>query len=118
MSTFIILAQAAAAQSPQSGFNPANLIPIICIVAIFYFMAIRPQSQRQKQHDAMVKSIKTGDKIVTSSGIHGMVSNVKETTVIVKIADNVKIELDKASIGSVAKRDEAETATATTAAAS
>jgi len=83
------------------------LVPMICIFAIFYFLAIRPQSQRQKQLDALIKSVKTGDKIITSSGIHGMVSNVKETTIIVKIADNVKIELEKSSVASVAKRDEA-----------
>jgi len=118
MNTFIILAQAAAAgqTQQQGGFNIGNLVPIFCIVAILYFTMIRPQSQRQKQHDALVKSVKSGDKIVTSSGIHGMVSNVKETTVIVKIADNVKIELEKSSIASVVQRDDAP-ATTTTAAA-
>ena len=75
------------------------IVYMVCIFAIFYFLAIRPQSQRQKQQEAMIKAVKTGDKIVTSSGIHGMVSNVKETTLIVKIADNVKIELDKSSVG-------------------
>jgi len=84
---------------------------MICIFAIFYFLAIRPQSQRQKQLEALIKSVKTGDKIVTSSGIHGMVSNVKETTLIVKIADNVKIELEKSSVASV-KRDDSDSASA------
>ena len=86
------------------------VVPMICIFAIFYFLAIRPQSQRQKQQEALIKAVKTGDKIVTSSGIHGMVSNVKETTLIVKIADNVKIELEKASVASVVKRAEDEPA--------
>jgi preprotein translocase subunit YajC len=109
---FIVFAQAAAAGAPAAGaFNPTPIVYMVCIFAIFYFLAIRPQSQRQKQLDAMIKAVKTGDKIVTSSGIHGMVSNVKETTLIVKIADNVKIELDKSSVGSV-KRDEAEPASA------
>jgi preprotein translocase subunit YajC len=102
-----ILADTAAAPA-QGGFNPSGIIYLVCIGAIFYFLAIRPQSQRQKQLDAMIKSVKTGDRIVTNSGIHGLVANVKETTLIVKIADNVKIELDKSCIGSV-KRD-AETA--------
>ena len=100
-----ILAQAAA---PAAGQGPAALnmlVPMICIIAIFYFLAIRPQSQRQKQLDALVKAVKTGDKIVTSSGIHGLVSNVKDTTLIVKIADNVKIELEKSSVATVLKTD-------------
>jgi preprotein translocase subunit YajC len=60
----------------------------------------------------MIKAIKTGDRVITSSGIHGMVSNVKDTTVIVKIADNVKIELEKSSVGTVVKRDDGETGSA------
>jgi preprotein translocase subunit YajC len=110
---FTILAQAsAAAGTPAAGFNPTPIVYMVCIFAIFYFLAIRPQSQRQKQLDAMIKGVKTGDRVITSSGIHGMVSNVKETTVILKIADNVKIELEKSSIGSVVKRDDTEPASA------
>jgi len=86
------------------------IVPMICIFAIFYFLAIRPQSQRQKQQEALIKAVKTGDKIITASGIHGMVSNVKETTLIVKIADNVKIELEKSSVASVVKRAEDDSA--------
>ena len=82
------------------------LIPFICIGVIFYFLIIRPQSKRQKETEALVKSLKTGDKIVTNGGIHGLISNVKETTVIVKIADNVKIEVDKSAVTTVAKRTE------------
>jgi preprotein translocase subunit YajC len=108
-----ILADAAAAPqaAPAGGFNPSSMVYLVCLGVIFYFLAIRPQSQRQKEQEAMIKTIKTGDKVVTSGGIHGLVSNVKETTLIVKIADNVKIELDKSCIGSV-KRDPAETASA------
>ena len=106
-----MLADASAPATGQAGFNPTPIVYMVCIFAIFYFLAIRPQSQRQKQLDAMIKSVKTGDRIVTSSGIHGTVSNVKDTTLIVKIADNVKIELDKSSVGSV-KRDDTESAAA------
>jgi preprotein translocase subunit YajC len=109
---FTFLADAAAAGSTATpSFNPTPIIYLVCLGVIFYFLTIRPQSQRQKEQDAMIKAVKTGDKIVTSSGIHGLVSNVKDTTVIVKIADNVKIEMEKSSIGSV-KRDPAETASA------
>jgi len=108
-SIFTLLADAPA--SAPAGFNPSGIVYLLCIGAVFYFLAIRPQNQRQKQLDAMIKGVKTGDKIVTNSGIHGLVSNVKETTLIVKIADNVKIELDKSCIGSV-KRDAVEPASA------
>jgi preprotein translocase subunit YajC len=110
---FTMLADASGAgAAAPGGFNPTPIVYMVCIFAIFYFLAIRPQSQRQKQLDAMIKSVKTGDRIVTSSGIHGTVSNVKDTTLIVKIADNVKIELDKSSVGSV-KRDDSDAASAT-----
>jgi len=110
---YAILAQAPAAGATAStgGINPTPIIYLVCFGVIFYFLTIRPNSQRQKELDAMIKAVKTGDKVVTSSGIHGMVSNVKDTTVILKIADNVKIELEKSSIGSV-KRDPAEAASA------
>jgi preprotein translocase subunit YajC len=100
-SIFTLLAQASAGAAAPGGLSPTPIIYMVCLFVVFYFLAIRPNSQRQKQQDAMIKAVKTGDKIVTSSGIHGLVSNVKETTVIVKIADSVKIELDKTSIGSV-----------------
>jgi preprotein translocase subunit YajC len=77
-------------------------IPMICMVVIFYFMAIRPQSKRQKELANLVAALKTGDKVVTSSGIHGIISNIKEgSTLMLKIADNVKIEIDKSSIATV-----------------
>ena len=101
------LAQAAApSASPASGFSAGNLVPIACIFVIFYFMLIRPQSQRAKQQDALVKSVKTGDKVITAAGIHGLVANVKDTTVILKIADNVKIEVEKSAIGTVKKSED------------
>jgi preprotein translocase subunit YajC len=97
---YITLAQTA---SPTPGGGLGSMaIPMICMVVIFYFMAIRPQSKRQKELANLVAALKTGDKVVTSSGIHGIISNVKEgSTLILKIADNVKIEIDKSSIATV-----------------
>ena len=105
-----ILADAAPPAQPTSGGLGGMLVPMIAMGVIFYFMLIRPQQKKQKEHQALISSAKTGDKIVTSSGIHGLISNVKETTVIVKIADNVKIEMDKAAIATVLKRSENEPA--------
>jgi preprotein translocase subunit YajC len=87
----------------QQGGGTTFIVPMIAMAAIFYFLIIRPQNQKQKQLQAMMSSLKTGDKVVTGGGIHGLISNVKDKTVIVKIADNVKVEVDKASITSVTK---------------
>ncbi|PYJ75301.1 MAG: preprotein translocase subunit YajC, partial [Verrucomicrobia bacterium] len=65
------------------------------------FVMFRPQKKRQEQQQKLVSSLKTGDRVVTNGGIHGLISNVKETTVIVKVADNVKIEMEKSAITTV-----------------
>ncbi|MBA3883050.1 MAG: preprotein translocase subunit YajC, partial [Chthoniobacterales bacterium] len=72
---------------------------------IMYFLLFRPQMRRQKEQAALVSALKTGDRVVTASGIHGLIANVKDRTVIVKIADNVKIEMEKSAITSVAKTE-------------
>jgi len=78
-------------------------VPLIFIFIIMYFVMIRPQKKRQEQQKQLIASLKTGDRVVTNAGIHGLISNVKETTVLVKVADNVKIEIDKAAITNVLK---------------
>ncbi|MEP6936653.1 MAG: preprotein translocase subunit YajC [Chthoniobacterales bacterium] len=104
---FTILAQAQAGNPGAAGPNPlASFVPIILIFIIMYFLLFRPQMRRQKEQARVVSSVKTGDRVVTGSGIHGLITNVKETTVILKIADNVKIEMDKSAITTVAKSSE------------
>jgi preprotein translocase subunit YajC len=103
MQTLIFLAQAAPEQPPVL----FQFMPLIIIAVLFYFLLIRPQQKKQKEHQKLVAAIKTGDKVVTSGGIHGIVANVKETTILLKVADNVKIEMDKAAVVSVSKSSEA-----------
>ena len=107
-----ILADTPPANPQAAGGLGGMLIPMICMGVIFYFLLIRPQQKKQKEQQALISSAKTGDKIVTTSGIHGLISNVKETTVIVKIADNVKVEIDKSAIAVISKRSENEPAVA------
>lgn len=104
-SAFIFLAQAAPAGGSEAapGSGLSMLVPFICIGVIFYFLIIRPQSKKQKDHELLIKSVETGDKVVTTGGIHGLISNIKDTTLILKIADNVKIEIDKNAIAVVHK---------------
>ncbi len=102
---FITLLAQAASPAP-AGPNPlASFVPIILIFVIMYFLLFRPQMRRQKEQAALVSQLKTGDRVVTASGIHGLISNVKDRTVIVKIADNVKIEMEKSAVTSVVKAE-------------
>ncbi len=102
---FITLLAQAASPAP-AGPNPlASFVPIILIFVIMYFLLFRPQMRRQKEQAALVSALKTGDRVVTASGIHGLISNVKDRTVIVKIADNVKIEMEKSAVTSVVKAE-------------
>ena len=78
-------------------------VPLILIFVIMYFVMIRPQKKRQEQQQKLIGSLKTGDRVVTNAGIHGLISNVKENTVLLKVADNVKIEMDKSAITNVVK---------------
>jgi preprotein translocase subunit YajC len=105
---FFTLAQAAPAAQGQQASPLGMFIPMICIGVIFYFLMIRPQQKKAKELNTLIASAKTGDKIITAAGIHGMITNVKDTTVMLKIDDNVKIEIEKTSIATVVKRkDEA-----------
>jgi preprotein translocase subunit YajC len=100
------LAQAPAG-APGGAGGIATFVPFIFIFIIMYFVLFRPQMRRQKEQQRLVSTLKTGDRVVTSAGIHGLISNVKDTTVIVKVADNVKIEMEKSAITSVVKGSEA-----------
>ena len=82
------------------------VVYMACFGVIFYFLIIRPQSKKAKEQQALINSLKAGDKVVTTGGIHGILISVKDTTVMVKIADNVKIELDKAAVLATTKRSE------------
>lgn len=76
------------------------------MLAIFYFLLIRPQQRREKERRALMDAIKTGDRVLFAGGIFGIVSNVKEKTVVVKIADNVKIEMLRGAVSQVLSKDE------------
>lgn len=90
---------------PQPQANLFVLLSqFVLIIAIFYFLMIRPQKAEQKKRQEMLKKLGKNDEIVTASGIHGTIVNVKEKTVILRIDDNVKIELEKAAVGEVVKR--------------
>jgi preprotein translocase subunit YajC len=101
--TFLAQAQSAAPQPGPAGGIGSFFVPLIFIFIIMYFVMIRPQKKRQQQQQQLISSLKTGDRVVTNAGIHGLISNVKESTVLVKVADNVKIEMEKSAVTTVLK---------------
>lgn len=87
------------AQGQQPRPSPlASFMPLILIILVLYLLLILPQQRRQKKHREMLSQIKKGDRVVTMGGIHGVVSDVKETTFIVKVDENTRIEIDKSAI--------------------
>lgn len=107
ISDLLILAQAAPGGEgvPQPSLL-MQMFPLILIFVLFYFLLIRPQQKRQKEHEKLVAGLKSGDRVVTSAGIHGLIANVKDTTVIIKLADNVKVEFDRSAVVKVVKAAE------------
>ncbi len=82
-----------------------QFLPLILVFVIFYFLVLRPQSKRQKDLQKMIQAIKRGDRVVTSGGIFGEVADVKETTVMLRISENVKVEFTKQSIVGIQSRE-------------
>jgi preprotein translocase subunit YajC len=99
-----ILALAPQAQPGQPA-PPAwvNMVPLALLVAVFYFALIRPQQKKTKEHAALLKSVRAGDKIVTSSGIVAVIVTVKDKTLTVRSAD-AKLEITKSAIAEITER--------------
>ena len=92
-----------AAEPTASPLMQFPIVPYALIILVFYFLVFKPQKDKQKQTKKMLADLKKNDQVVTAGGIHGTVANVKDKTVIVRIDDNVKMEVDKESIVSVTK---------------
>lgn len=88
----------------------STLIMFSVIILIFYFMILRPQNKKQKEKMNLINSIKKGDKVITAGGIHGAVSGVDEKTILLEVADKVKLKIEKSSIVVVNKTGEVEQA--------
>jgi len=75
---------------------------------VLYFLMIRPQQQRQKKHQEMLKSLKTDDRVITVGGIYGTIVKIKDKSVVLRVADNVRIEFSKTAISGIISKDEEE----------
>lgn len=91
----------------QGGANPLmNLLPLAAIFVMFYFLILRPQKTKEQEHQKMLAGLTRNDDIVTTGGIHGTVVNVKEKTVVVRVDENVKLEIEKGCVAVVKKKKE------------
>jgi len=95
---------------PQGGSPTDSLISTLImfalIIGIFYFMILRPQQKRQKERQKMLESVKKGDKVVTAGGLHGTVAGIDEKTLLLQVADNVKMKFDRSAVNTVIREGE------------
>lgn len=99
----ILLQAEGATEQGAVGGGYTGLIMMLLIFVVFYFFMIRPQSKRQKEIKKQREAMKAGDKVVTSGGIYGKVKDIKDNAVIIEIAENVRIKVDKNSVFAAAE---------------
>jgi preprotein translocase subunit YajC len=90
------------------GFPPSMIIVWLLFIGGFYFLFIAPQRKKQKETEKMLAALQTGDEVVTSGGIFGVITNVKDDRFVIRVAENTKIEVGKAFIQSAGKKPDAE----------
>ena len=87
------------------GSSLMTFLPIIFIFVIFYFLLIRPQQKQKKEHQSLLASLKVGDNVLTSGGIYGRVTGIKDDKVTVEISDKVRVKVNRGHIAGVIKQD-------------
>lgn len=100
MSGIAFAAGGAAGSAPAAGgvAMMGQILPIILIFAVFYFLLIRPQQKKAKEHQAYLANLKRGDKVITSGGIYGQITGLTESAVTLEVAENVRIKVSRSSI--------------------
>ena len=86
----------------------STLIFFALIFVVFYFMILRPQQKRAKERQSMLDSVKKGDRVVTSGGLHGKVVNVDDKTVLLDVGDNMKLKFERSAIGTITREGSGE----------
>ena len=82
-----------------------TFLPIILIFVVFYFLLIRPQQKRSKEHRTLLESIKTGEYVLTSGGIYGKITGIKDNIITLEISDKVRVKINRGNIAGVVKAD-------------
>ncbi len=83
-----------------------QFLPILIIGVVFYLLVFMPMRKRQKKMEAMIQALKSGDRVITSGGIYGIVRGVKDKTLILQVADQVKIEIAKSAVAGLQSPEE------------
>jgi len=104
MNSFVSVLLMGAPQGEGGGNPIMSFLPLIAIIAIFYFLILRPQNKKQKETQKMLSALKKGDRVITIGGVHGVIQSIKESTVIVKVDENVKLEFNRAAISTVSSQ--------------
>ncbi len=91
----------AEAAAPVQGGGIIEFLPLVALVAVFYFLVLRPQSKRAKEQKAMVEALQRGDEVITTGGVVGRVNKVYEQYVGVELAENIEITVQKTAVQSV-----------------
>lgn len=108
MNLLVTLALWAGPPAPGAGSGFGMLLPILLFIPLLYLMMIRPQQKRQKEWQAMLGSIKAGDRVTTAGGIRGIIISIKDDAYVIRVApDNIKLEVAKSAIASVTTQDTA-----------
>lgn len=81
-----------------------NLIPALFLFLIMYLLLIRPQQRREREHQKLVANLRKHDEVVTMGGVHGTIVNLKESTVVLRVDDNARLEVDKQAVARVTKK--------------
>jgi preprotein translocase subunit YajC len=89
----------------QGGSQFMSFLPIILIFVIFYFLLIRPQQKRSKEHRNLLANLKEGDQVLTSGGIYGRITGIKDDKITVEISDKVRVKVNRGHIAGVVRQD-------------
>ena len=103
MINYLTVAVAAQEANPAQPSALLQFLPLVFLFVVFYFLLIRPQQKKQKEHASMLAKLDKNDEVITAGGIHATVISVGDKTATVRIADNVKVEIEKSSIQQVKK---------------
>jgi preprotein translocase subunit YajC len=105
MLSFVTLLAQAPSGQPQGGLFGEPWIMMVLMVVMFYFLLIRPQQRQRKELEKRISGLQKGDEVITTAGIHAIVHNVKDRTVVLKVAEGVMMEFDKPAVATVIKKE-------------
>ena len=95
---------------PEAGGGSSLLFPMVAIMGIFYFVLIAPERKKQKKREAMLSTMRKGERVMTTSGMYGTIVQVKEEVVTLQVADNVRLRFSKAAVQQLLDREEEDNA--------